>query len=113
VVRWSLPVFGSDGFEMSRPDDIIHQQTRLRIMATLGALPDGERIEFTRLKAVLRATDGNLGAHLTTLEDAGYIAVDKDFIGKKPRTRVAMTRAGRNAFSQHVGYLRDILDGAG
>jgi DNA-binding MarR family transcriptional regulator len=97
---------------MSQPDDIIHQQTRLRIMATLNALPDGERIEFTRLKAVMRATDGNLGAHLTTLESAGYIAMEKDFVVKKPRTRVAMTRAGRKAFAQHVGYLRDILDGA-
>jgi DNA-binding MarR family transcriptional regulator len=97
---------------MSRPDDIIHQQTRLRIMATLNALPDGELIEFSRLKAILRATDGNLGAHLATLEGAGYIAMEKDFVAKKPRTRVATTRAGRKAFTQHIGYLRDILDGA-
>ena len=60
----------------------------------------------------MRATDGNLGAHLTTLEGAGYIAVEKDFANKKPRTRVAMTRAGRKAYQEHVGYLRDILDGA-
>lgn len=92
-------------------DEIIHQQVRLRIMATLNALRDGERIEFTRLKAILQATDGNLGAHLVTLENAGYIAVEKDFVARKPRTRVAMTRAGRRAFAQHVAYLRDILDG--
>ena len=92
-------------------DEIIHQQVRLRIMATLNALRDGERIEFTRLKAILQATDGNLGAHLATLENAGYIAVEKDFVARKPRTRVAMTRAGRGAFAQHVAYLRDILDG--
>ncbi|HMK80116.1 MAG TPA: transcriptional regulator [Xanthobacteraceae bacterium] len=94
-------------------DEIIHQPVRLRIMATLSALPDGERIEFTRLKAILNATDGNLGAHLTTLENAGYVAIEKDFVAKKPRTRVAMTRAGRAAFARHVTYLRDIIDGAG
>ena len=96
---------------MNAPDEIIHQQVRLRIMATLSALRDGERIEFTRLKAILNATDGNLGAHLATLESAGYIAVEKDFVAKKPRTRVGMTRAGRKAFASHVTYLRDILDG--
>jgi DNA-binding MarR family transcriptional regulator len=96
---------------MNAPDEIIHQQVRLRIMATLSALRDGERMEFTRLKAILKATDGNLGAHLATLENAGYIAVEKDFVVKKPRTSIGMTRAGRKAFANHVAYLRDILDG--
>jgi DNA-binding MarR family transcriptional regulator len=96
---------------MGAPDEIIHQQTRLRIMATLNALADRERVEFGRLKSILRATDGNLGAHLTTLESAGYISIEKDFVGKKPRTRVVLTRAGRKAFAAHVAYLRDILDG--
>lgn len=81
-------------------------------MATLNALPDGERIEFTRLKAILQVTDGNLGAHLVTLENAGYIALEKDFVAKKPRTRVRLMRPGRRAFANHVAYLRDILDGA-
>ncbi len=96
---------------MPSPDEIIHQQTRLRIMATLNALPEKERLEFTRLKAVLRATDGNLGAHLATLEAAGYIAVEKDFVARKPRTRIAMTRAGRRAFRRHVAFLRAIVEG--
>jgi DNA-binding MarR family transcriptional regulator len=94
------------------PDEIIHQQVRLRIMATLNAMPEGERLEFTRLKAIVQATDGNLGAHLTTLESAGYVGIEKDFVAKKPRTRIAMTRAGRKAFARHIAYLRDILDGA-
>ena len=93
-------------------DDIIHQPLRLKIMAALNALPSRESIEFTRLKAMLEATDGNLGAHIATLERAGYIKVEKDFVGKKPRTSVAMTREGRKAFGQHVAYLRDILEGA-
>jgi DNA-binding MarR family transcriptional regulator len=81
-------------------------------MATLNAVPEGERLEFTRLKAIVQATDGNLGAHLTTLESAGYVGIEKDFVAKKPRTRIAMTRAGRKAFARHIAYLRDILDGA-
>jgi DNA-binding MarR family transcriptional regulator len=96
---------------MSEPDEIIHQSTRLKLMATLKSLPPGEQVEFTRLKAILKATDGNLGAHLTALEKPGYVEVAKDFVGKKPRTRVTITRAGRTAFDNHVAYLRDIIDG--
>jgi DNA-binding MarR family transcriptional regulator len=96
---------------LGKPDDIIHQPIRLRIMAALNALPAGEAVEFTRLKIIVAATDGNLGAHISTLEQAAYVTVTKDFIGRKPRTRIAMTRGGRRAFAQHVAYLRDILDG--
>jgi DNA-binding MarR family transcriptional regulator len=95
------------------PDEIIHQQLRLKIMATLNALPPRDAIEFPRLKATIEATDGNLGAHLSTLEQAGYVSLEKDFEGKKPRTRVSITRAGRRAFAQHVEYLRAIIDGNG
>ena len=95
----------------SGPDEVIHQSTRLKLMAALRGVPSGDMVEFTRLKAVLKATDGNLGTHLAALEKAGYITVAKDFVGKKPRTRVAMTRAGRLAFETHVAYLKDIIDG--
>ena len=93
------------------PDEVIHQSLRLKIMATLNALPRGDKIEFPRLKALLKATDGNLGAHIGTLENAGYIAVEKDFADRKPRTRVSLTTAGRNAFAGHVAYLRELIDG--
>ncbi len=96
---------------MQASNEIIHQSLRLRIMAALNALGDDEPLEFMRLRKILRATDGNLGAHLTTLEQAGYVRIKKDFVGKKPRTRVAMTAAGRRAFAQHVAYLRDVLEG--
>jgi len=96
---------------LGKADDIIHQPVRLRIMAALNALPTGEAVEFTRLKAIVAATDGNLGAHIATLEQAAYVAVAKDFNRNKPRTRIAMTRSGRRAFARHVAYLRDILDG--
>ena len=95
---------------MDGPDEVIHQSLRLRIMATLNALPKAEPLEFTRLRAVLAASDGNLGAHLTTLEGAGYVEVMKDFVARKPRTRVAITAKGRGAFARHVVYLRELLD---
>ena len=98
---------------MDGPDEIIHQSMRLRIAATLNALPAGEQLEFNKLKALLSATDGNMATHLGALEKAGYIAVQKDFVGKKPRTRVSLTRAGRKAFDRHVAYLKDLLEGGG
>ncbi len=94
---------------MDAPDEIIHQSTRLRIAATLNALPEGDMLEFGRLKTILGATDGNMGTHLTALEKAGYIEVTKDFVGKKPRTRVALSRAGRGAFARHVAYLKALI----
>ena len=103
---------GSDAPPAAGPDEIIHQSLRLRIMATLNALPAGELIDFTRLRSVLGATDGNLGAHLTTLETAGYVGIEKDFAARKPRTRVVLTPAGRSAFRRHVGYLKTLLEEA-
>ena len=97
---------------MDGPDEVIHQSTRLRIAATLNALPDGEMLEFGRLKAIMNATDGNMGTHLTALEKAGYIEVTKDFVGKKPRTRVALSPAGRTAFKRHVAFLKTLIDEA-
>ena len=84
---------------------------RLKIVAALNGVGD-EPMEFTHLKSVLEATDGNLGAHIATLEKAGYVRVEKDFVGKKPRTRIGLTKVGRKAFNAHVAYLRSILDGA-
>ncbi len=96
---------------MQQPDPIIHQPVRLKIMAALKVLPEGEMLEFVRLKAVAGATEGNLGAHIATLEEAGYAAVVKDFNGKRPRTRVSLTREGRRAFEAYVAYLKDIIEG--
>ena len=96
---------------MDQPDNIIHQPVRLKIMAALKALPSGEKLEFVRLKALVDATEGNLGAHITTLEQAGYVAVEKDFQNNRPRTRVALTRQGRAAFEDYVAYLRGLIEG--
>lgn len=96
---------------MAIPSDVIHQQVRLRIMSTLRALPPRQQIEFARLRTIVGATDGNLGAHLATLEKAGYIAVTKEYTDRKPRSLIAMTNAGKQAFDSHVEFLSDILDG--
>jgi DNA-binding MarR family transcriptional regulator len=97
---------------MEQPDPIIHQPVRLKIMAALKPLPASDPIEFVRLKAIVGATEGNLGAHITTLEEAGYVSVQKDFVAKKPRTRVAITPPGRRAFDAYLDYLREIIDTA-
>lgn len=91
-------------------DEIIHQSTRLRIMATLNSLDRRDALEFTRLKAIVDATDGNLGAHLDTLARAGYVDVEKLFVGRRPQTRIKATTSGRRAFRGHVAFLRKIVD---
>ena len=95
---------------MDQPDSLIHQPVRLKIMAALKALPGGEQVEFVRLRKIVDATEGNLGAHIQTLEQAGYVAVEKDFADNRPRTRVKLTRQGRRAFEDYVAYLRGILE---
>lgn len=98
---------------MAEPDELIHQPLRLKIMAGLSAAPDREPVEFSRLKAITQATDGNLGSHLAALEKAGYVAIAKDFAGKRPRTRVSLTQEGQNAFRRHVAYLRELVESFG
>jgi DNA-binding transcriptional ArsR family regulator len=93
-------------------DEIIHQSVRLRIMATLNSLERRQMLEFTRLRAIVDATDGNLGAHLDTLTRAGYVEVEKLFVGRRPQTRVKATSTGRRAFRGHAAFLRAILDEA-
>jgi DNA-binding MarR family transcriptional regulator len=96
---------------VEQPDALIHQPVRLKVMAALKALPGAEQIEFVRLRKIVDATEGNLGAHIQTLEQAGYIAVEKDFAQNRPRTRVKLTKTGRRAFEDYVGYLRDLIAG--
>src|SRR6266576_4046969 len=95
---------------MAELDEIIHQPLRLKIMAALNALPAGTGLEFSKLKQLTGATDGNLGAHIETLSKAGYVEVDKDFVGKKPQTTVTATATGRGAFARHVAYLKEIIE---
>jgi DNA-binding MarR family transcriptional regulator len=98
---------------MEGPDEVIHQSTRLRIAAALNALGSREKMDFSQLKAMLEMTDGNLATHLAALEKAQYLEIAKDFVGRKPRTRVALTATGRAALRRHVAYLRSVLEGVG
>lgn len=88
-----------DDFNIGGIDEIIHGRLRLGIMAYLVGR---EGADFNEIKARLNATDGNLSVHLRKLEDAGYVAIDKSFSGRKPLTRIRLTARGRDAF---VAYL--------
>jgi len=94
---------------MNELNETIHQPVRLRIMAALIVLKPNEEVDFIYLRGLLDVTDGNLGAHLRKLEDAGYIAVNKIFVERKPRTFVAATPAGRQVFKAHTKALEAIL----
>jgi DNA-binding MarR family transcriptional regulator len=96
---------------MAELNEIIHQPVRLRIMAALVSLETGNEVDFTYLRDLLEVTDGNLGAHLRKLEEAGYIAINKTFVERKPRTYLAATAEGRKIFQEHVAALQAILKG--
>jgi len=94
---------------MPELNEIIHQPVRLRLMAALVAIKSGESVEFTLLREMLGVTDGNLGAHLHRLEEAGYVELMKTFVDRKPRTFVSITSKGRAVFKAHVAALEEIL----
>ena len=98
---------------MAGLDEIIHQPVRLRLMAALVAIKSGESVEFTFLRDLLGVTDGNLGAHLRRLEDAGYIEITKKFVDRKPHTFAAATAKGRKVFRNQVAALEEIIRSAG
>jgi DNA-binding MarR family transcriptional regulator len=68
--------------------------------------------DFNALKAKLQATDGNLSVHLRKLEEAGYVAIEKRFVGKKPLTAVALTEAGRTAFIRYLDAMARLVNPA-
>ena len=90
------------GFDIGKLDDVIHGRMRLGIMAYLA---DSGVADFTELKEVLGATQGNLSIHLKKLEDAGYISIEKKFQDRKPLTRARLTDAGRKAFSAYLDAI--------
>jgi DNA-binding MarR family transcriptional regulator len=90
-------------------DPLIHVPARLRIVATLAALPDDDTLSFTRLQDMIELTPGNLITHLRKLEDAGYIETEKTGNGAASRTSVALTKTGRAALDSYAAALRDLL----
>lgn len=91
-------------------DELIHAPVRLAAMSILAAVDDAE---FTFLRERTGATDGNLGAHLRKLEEAGYVEAAKSFEDRKPVTRYRLTRRGRQAFRHYVDRLETMLSGGG
>ncbi|MFN2149947.1 MAG: winged helix-turn-helix domain-containing protein [Anaerolineales bacterium] len=94
---------------MAELNEIIHQTVRLRIMAALVTLEPNDEVDFTYLRDLLEVTDGNLGAHLRKLEEAGYIAINKTFVERKPRSFISATAEGRRVFQEHITALEAII----
>jgi DNA-binding MarR family transcriptional regulator len=92
-------------------DPLIHAPARLRIVATLAALPSGDTVSFTRLQDMLGLTPGNLITHLRKLEGAGYIAIEKTGNGPASLTTVALTDKGRTVLDTYAAALRELIAG--
>lgn len=90
-------------------DPLIHVPARLRIVATLAVLAEGDTLSFTRLQELIGLTPGNLITHLRKLQDAGYLATEKTGNGAASRTTVALTRRGRAALEGYTAALRELL----
>ena len=94
--------------DLGRIDEVIHGRIRLGIMVYLA---DVDAADFTELKTVLEATQGNLSVHLKKLDEAGYVAIDKSFVNNKPLTRVSITPEGRRAFAAYLDAIGALIGG--
>ncbi|HEY1649967.1 MAG TPA: transcriptional regulator [Terracidiphilus sp.] len=92
--------------ELPELNPVIHGKLRLAVLSLLSAI---EEAEFTWLRAKTGATDGNLGAQLMKLEEAGYLTVEKKFVQRKPQTIYRMTESGRAALTEYVQALKQLL----
>jgi len=95
--------------ELPELNPVIHGKLRLALLSLLAGI---EEAEFTWLRQKTGSTDGNLGAQLLKLEEAGYVAVEKKFVQRKPQTLYRMTEAGRTALTEYVKALRQLLGSA-
>lgn len=99
-----------DKLGLDQLDPALEHRARLAIVALLAR--HGE-ISFAGFKQQLDLTDGNLGAQLRKLEDAGYLTLRRDFVERKPVTWYALTKDGRKALDRHLAALRDVIAAAG
>lgn len=95
--------------ELPELNPVIHGKLRLALLSLLAGV---EEAEFTWLRAKTGSTDGNLGAQLLKLEEAGYVAVEKKFVLRKPQTLYRITENGRQALSEYVQALKQLLGSA-
>jgi DNA-binding MarR family transcriptional regulator len=87
-------------------DDVVHQRVRLGILAIAH---EARRVEFGFLRTTLDLTAGNLGQHLTVLEKAELVDIEKGYEGKRPRTWVSLTPAGESALRQEITHLKQLI----
>jgi DNA-binding MarR family transcriptional regulator len=91
-------------------DDLLAHPVRFSVAALLVA---ASKVEFSFVRDHVEVTDSMLSKQVSTLEQAGYIKVDKGFVGKRARTWLSLTREGRRVFERHIGALREIAEGEG
>jgi DNA-binding MarR family transcriptional regulator len=97
-------------FDHSAIDEVIHGRIRLGVVAYLASV---ESALFSELRDKIGATDGNLSTHLRKLEEAGYVAVEKGFAGRKPQTRLVLSRSGREAWDRWLERIEKLARAAG
>ena len=88
-------------------DQVIHAPARLMVLTYLYVVESADYVFLIRLTGL---TWGNLATHLAKLEEAGYIAINKEFKGKKPHTTISLTKQGRSAFREYKKSLQQVLD---
>jgi DNA-binding MarR family transcriptional regulator len=91
-----------DGFDIGKIDEVIHGRVRLGVMAYLMV---AEVADFTVLKNKLEVTEGTLSVHLRKLEEAGYVAIEKSFRGRRPLTQARLTPEGLQAFRLYLDAI--------
>ena len=87
-------------------DPVLHERGRLGIVSVLAAV---DSLTFTELRDSLEMTDGNLSVHLQKLEEKGYLAIDKQFVGRRPQTTCRLTKTGQRAFTRYLDHLEAIV----
>jgi DNA-binding transcriptional ArsR family regulator len=97
---------GAAAVSAAKFDDLIHAPTRLAIMSLLAAT---SWAEFSLLRDEVGISDSVLSKQLSQLEEAGYVKVKKGYVGKRPRTWLQLSRAGRTAFDGHVAALQEMV----
>ncbi|MGD2057375.1 MAG: transcriptional regulator [Anaerolineales bacterium] len=92
--------------DLSQIDRMVHEPARLMILMVLYTVEDAD---FTFLVNATELTDGNLSSHLTKLEDAGYVEIEKGYAGKKPRTTIRLKPEGRKAIEDYRSTMESAL----
>jgi DNA-binding transcriptional ArsR family regulator len=93
-------------FDHNAIDEVLQSRARIAIVAFLASA--GE-VDFSDIRDAIRTTDGNASVHLRKLEDAGYVTVDRRFVGRRPQTLYALTDRGRKALLDHIAHLERLL----